>query len=68
MEFEVRAKAKYIPVSPQKVRLVLDLVRDKEVDEALAILEFYAKAGSRPCCQGHPIGRCQCGGELRFGA
>jgi len=43
MEFEVRAKAKYIPVSPQKVRLVLDLVRDKEVDEALAILEFTPK-------------------------
>lgn len=47
MEFEVRANAKYVPVSPQKVRLVLDLVRDKDVDEALAILEFTPKRAAR---------------------
>ena len=47
MEFEVTAKAKYIPVSPQKVRLVLDLVRDREVDEALAILDFTPKRAAR---------------------
>jgi large subunit ribosomal protein L22 len=43
MDFEVRATAKYIPVSAQKVRLVLDLVRGKDVDEALAILAFTSK-------------------------
>lgn len=43
MEFEVRASARYTPVSPQKVRLVLDLVRNKDVDEALSILEFTPK-------------------------
>lgn len=47
MDFEVRASAKYIPVSPQKVRLVLDLVRDKDVDEALAILDFTPKRAAR---------------------
>lgn len=47
MEFGVRATAKYIPVSPQKVRLVLDLVRGKDVDEALAILEFTPKRAAR---------------------
>lgn len=47
MEFEVRARAKYIPVAPQKVRLVLYLVRDREVDEALAILEFTPKRAAR---------------------
>lgn len=48
MEFEVRATAKRIPISPQKVRLVLDLVRDKDVDEALSILEFTPKRAARP--------------------
>lgn len=47
MEVEVRATAKYIPVSAQKVRLVLDLVRYKEVDEALAILQFTPKRAAR---------------------
>jgi large subunit ribosomal protein L22 len=47
MEFEVRATARYIPVSPQKVRLVLDLVRDKDVNEALSILEFTPKRAAR---------------------
>ncbi|MFQ5592718.1 MAG: 50S ribosomal protein L22 [Anaerolineae bacterium] len=47
MEFEIRASAKYIPVSSQKVRLVLDLVRDREVDEALAILDFTPKRAAR---------------------
>ncbi len=47
MDFEVRATAKYIPVSPQKVRLVLDLVRGKDVDEALSILEFTPKRAAR---------------------
>lgn len=43
MEFEVKASAKYVPVSPQKARLVVDLVRDKDVDEALSILQFTPK-------------------------
>lgn len=47
MEFEVRASVKYVPVSPQKVRLVLDLVRDKDVDEALSILQFTPKRAAR---------------------
>lgn len=47
MEFEVRASAKYVPVSPQKVRLVLDLVRGKDVDEALSILEFTPKRAAK---------------------
>lgn len=36
----VRAEAKDIGVSPQKARLVVDLVRGKKVDEALTILKF----------------------------
>jgi large subunit ribosomal protein L22 len=37
---EIRAVAKKIGISPRKVRLVLDLVRGKRVDEAMAILKF----------------------------
>lgn len=47
MELEIRASAKRVPVSPQKARLVLDLVRDKDVDEALATLEFTPKRAAR---------------------
>ncbi|MEA3407008.1 MAG: 50S ribosomal protein L22 [Chloroflexota bacterium] len=44
---EVRAVRKYIRMSAQKVRLVVDLVRGKEVDEALAILQFTPKAAAK---------------------
>ena len=37
---EVRAVAKDTGVSPRKVRLLVDMVRDKKVDEALAMLRF----------------------------
>jgi len=37
---EVIAKSRQVKVSPSKVRPVLDLVRGKKVEEALAILKF----------------------------
>ncbi len=37
---EARATAKHIRISPRKVRQVVDLIRGKKVDEALAILKF----------------------------
>ena len=37
MAFEVRAVAKYVRMSPRKVRLVVDQVRGKAVDDALAV-------------------------------
>jgi len=40
---EAKAIAKYIRVSPQKVRLVVDLVRGKKVEEAQKILTFTRK-------------------------
>jgi large subunit ribosomal protein L22 len=40
---EAIATLKYLKVSPQKVRLVADLVRGKKVDEALSILRFTKK-------------------------
>ena len=40
---EARAIAKYIRMSPQKVRLVVDLVRGKRVEEARQILLYTRK-------------------------
>lgn len=48
MEYEVRAVAKYVPISPQKVRRVLDAVRGRGADEALAVLKFMPQGGARP--------------------
>jgi len=43
---EARAVARHIRIAPRKVRIVLDLIRNKDVDEALAILQFTPKAAS----------------------
>ena len=43
---EARAQAKMIRVSPQKARLVFDLVRGKNVKEALGILEYVNKSAT----------------------
>jgi len=37
---EAKAQAKYVPVSPLKVRRVVTLIRGKGLEEALAILQF----------------------------
>ena len=40
---ETRASTKFIRVSPRKVRLVVDQIRGKGVEEALNILKFIPK-------------------------
>jgi len=45
---QVRAVAKYVRMSPRKVRLVVDLVRGMGVDEALNLLHFTNKAAAKP--------------------
>lgn len=37
---EVKATAKTVRIAPRKVRLVLDLIRGKDAQQALAILKF----------------------------
>lgn len=44
---EAVATAKYIKGSPQKARLVIDLIRGKKVEEALSILRFSRKRAAR---------------------
>jgi large subunit ribosomal protein L22 len=48
MPEDIRAHARYIPHSAQKVRLVMDLVRGKDVQEALNVLKFTPNAAARP--------------------
>lgn len=47
-EVEIKAVSKYVPMSPQKVRLVVDQVRGRGVDEALAMLKFMPQAAAKP--------------------
>ncbi len=44
---EARATAKYIRVSPQKARLVIDLIRGKNAGDAMNILHFTKKRVTR---------------------
>jgi large subunit ribosomal protein L22 len=44
---EARAVSRHVRISPQKVRLVVDLVRGKGVEEALNILEYTPKRAAR---------------------
>ena len=41
---EARAHLKYARISPRKVSIVMDLIRNKPVDEAMAILKYTPKA------------------------
>ncbi len=45
---DVQAHLRYLPISAQKVRLVVDLVRGKSVNEALSILRLTNKRAARP--------------------
>ena len=45
-EKEARATLKYSRISARKVKIVADLIRGKNVDEALAIIKFTPKASS----------------------
>jgi len=48
MATDVRAQLRYCPISAQKVRLVIDLVRGKSAVEALDLLKFVPKGAARP--------------------
>jgi len=48
MAIDVRAKVRYVPVSPFKARRVINLVRGKDADEALDILRFMPHSAARP--------------------
>ncbi len=43
---EARAYLRYVRISPRKVQIVLDLIRNQPVDKAMAILKHTPKAAS----------------------
>ena len=43
---QAKAIAKYVRIAPRKVRIVMDLIRGKDVADAFAILKFTPKRGS----------------------
>lgn len=45
---EVKARLRYLQASPQKVRLVVDMIRGKDVQEASNILQLSKKSAARP--------------------
>src|SRR5688500_15193386 len=50
---EATATLRYLKASPQKVRLVADLVRGKTVEEALSILRFTRKGCAKDLVKLH---------------
>ena len=45
---EIRAVAKYIRISPKKIRLVVDLIRDMSLNKAIETLSFLPHRAARP--------------------
>lgn len=43
---EVKAKTKYLPISPQKLALVCETVRGMDAEEALVALEYMPQKGA----------------------
>ena len=46
LEKQAKATLKYSRISARKVKIVADLIRGKDIDEALAIVKFTPKASS----------------------
>ena len=44
---EIRAKARFVRISAQKIRLIMGQVRGKKVEEALNLLSFAPQRGAR---------------------
>ena len=45
---EVTARLRHLQASPQKVRLVVDLIRGRDAEEAVTILQHTKKRAARP--------------------
>ena len=45
---EATAKVTYVRITPRKVKIVLDLIRNQPLEKALAILKYTPKAACEP--------------------
>ena len=48
---EIKASAKYLRISPSKLRLVARVLPGKKVEEALAMLQFMPQRGRGWCAR-----------------
>ena len=48
MPHDIHAQLRFLPISAQKVRLVIDLVRGKDANQALEMLRFVPKRAAEP--------------------
>lgn len=44
---EAKAVVRYVRISPRKMRIVADMVREKPVEEALSLLKLLPKKGAK---------------------
>jgi large subunit ribosomal protein L22 len=65
METGILAQARFAQVSAQKARLVADLVRGKDIQEALTLLKFTPNHASRPISK--VLASAMANGEENFG-
>lgn len=65
MAVDIYAKSRYISVSAQKVRLVADLVRGKDVVDALTVLKFTPNLAARPVSK--TVASAMANGEENYG-
>lgn len=66
MEFQYSATAKHIPMTPQKVRLVVDVVRGMNATKAVDVLRFMPHAAAKPIAK--LINSAMANAEENFGA
>jgi len=66
MEFKYRAQVKHVPMSPQKVRLVVDMVRGMDAVKAVTTLRFMSHAAAQPVAK--LINSAIANAEENFGA
>ena len=65
MATDIFARARFIPMSAQKVRLVADLVRGKDAVEALTLLKFTPSFAAKPVSK--VLASAMANGEENFG-
>ncbi|HSO26521.1 MAG TPA: 50S ribosomal protein L22 [Anaerolineales bacterium] len=65
MPTDIRAQSRFVPLSAQKVRLVIDLVRGKSVVTALDLLKFTPNRAAHPVSK--VVASAMANGEENFG-
>lgn len=65
MAHDIFAQARFIPISAQKARIVADLVRGKDVQQAISLLKFTPNRAAHPVSK--VLASAMANGEENFG-